>query len=109
MTGATQALAARSCTADAAKLSEPDLAEYLQALPGWTRAGNALQKEFEFPDFARTIAFVNSIAALAEREDHHPDLGVHYGRCTVSWSTHSAGGITLNDVICAAKVEGLRL
>ena len=109
MTGATQALAARSCTPDATKLSEPDLAKYLQALPGWTRAGDALQKQFEFPDFARTIAFVNSVAALAEREDHHPDLEVHYGRCGVGWSTHSAGGITLNDVICAAKVEGLRL
>jgi len=109
MTDATEALAARSCTANAPKLSDAELAKHLEALPGWSRAGNALEKEFRFPDFARTIAFVNSVAALAEREDHHPDLGVHYGRCTVTWSTHSAGGITLNDVICAAKVEGVRL
>jgi 4a-hydroxytetrahydrobiopterin dehydratase len=109
MTHSTEELAARFCVANAPKLSDAELAAYLDALPGWSRAGNALEKEFRFPDFARTIAFVNSVASLAEREDHHPDLGVHYGRCTVTWSTHSAGGITLNDVICAAKVEGLRL
>ena len=109
MTDTTATLAALSCAANAPKLSDAELAAHLEALPGWSRAGNALEKEFRFPDFARTIAFVNSVASLAEREDHHPDLGVHYGRCTVTWSTHSAGGITLNDVICAAKVEGLRL
>jgi 4a-hydroxytetrahydrobiopterin dehydratase len=48
---------------------------------------------------------VNAIAAIAHREDHHPDLAVHYDRCVVAWSTHSAGGVTLNDCICAAKVD----
>lgn len=107
MTDTIAALAARSCRPDAPKLADAELAAHLAVLPGWSRVGDALEKEFRFLDFARTIAFVNEVAALAERCDHHPDLGVHYGRCTVAWSTHSAGGITLNDVICAAKVEVL--
>ena len=53
------------------------------------------------------MAFVNAVAYIAHREDHHPDLGVHFNRCEVAWSTHDAGGVTLNDCICAAKVECL--
>jgi 4a-hydroxytetrahydrobiopterin dehydratase len=53
------------------------------------------------------MAFVNAVASIAHREDHHPDLEVHYDRCVVAWSTHSAGGITQNDLISAAKVEAL--
>ena len=63
MTDATAALAALSCAANAPKLSDAELAAHLEALPGWSRAGNALEKEFRFPDFARTIAFVNSVAS----------------------------------------------
>jgi 4a-hydroxytetrahydrobiopterin dehydratase len=109
MTGsaATAALAGRACRPGAPKLTEAELAAHLPALSGWSRTGDALTKDFRFPDYTATMAFVNAVAAIAEREDHHPDLGVHYDRCTVSWSTHSAGGITLNDVVCAAKVEGL--
>ena len=51
---------------------------------------------------------MNAVAAIAQREDHHPDLSVHYDRCIVTWSTHSAGGVTMNDIICAAQVDELR-
>ena len=78
-----------------------------RSLPGWTHAGNRIEKTFHFADYHRTIAFVNAVAAVAHAEDHHPDLAVHYDRCTVAWSTHSACGVTLNDCICAAKVEAL--
>ena len=53
------------------------------------------------------MAFVNALAWIAHREDHHPDLEVHYSRCVVTFATHDAGGVTLNDVICAAKAERL--
>jgi 4a-hydroxytetrahydrobiopterin dehydratase len=53
------------------------------------------------------MAFVNALAWIAHREDHHPDLAVGYARCGVTFSTHDAGGVTLNDVICAAKAERL--
>ena len=50
---------------------------------------------------------MNALAWIAHHEDHHPDLQVHYNRCVVAFSTHSAGGVTLNDIICAAKAERL--
>ena len=74
---------------------------------GWLRVDGALQKAFEFADFHHTMAFVNALAWIAHREDHHPDLGVHYGRCVVRYSTHSAGGITERDFACAAMIESL--
>ena len=79
----------------------------LRVLAGWTLDGDAIERTFRFPDYRRTIAFVNAVAELAEREDHHPDLRVGYGRCTVRWSTHSAGGISLNDFVCAAATDAL--
>jgi 4a-hydroxytetrahydrobiopterin dehydratase len=101
------ALAAMQCRPGAPLLSSHELRERLLALPGWTHSGDAIEKTFRFADYKRTIAFVNAVAAVAQREDHHPDLAVHYDRCVVAWSTHDAGGVTLNDCICAAKVEAL--
>ncbi len=66
-----------------------------------------ISKEYAFPDFYETIAFVNALAYIANQEDHHPDLAVSYGKCKVSFSTHDAGGLTENDFICAAKVNAL--
>lgn len=103
---ALRALAAMHCRPAAPRLPEAELAAHLGALPGWSPAGDAIAKTFRFPDYPATIAFVNAVAAIAQREDHHPDLSVHYDRCVVSFSTHSAGGVTLNDVVCAATVEG---
>lgn len=74
---------------------------------GWQRVEGALQKSFEFPNFHHTMAFVNALAWIAHREDHHPDLSVHYGRCVVRYSTHSAGGITERDFACTAMIEAL--
>jgi 4a-hydroxytetrahydrobiopterin dehydratase len=102
---ARRALAARHCRPGSPLLAGDELAERLACLPGWTHAGNRIEKTFRFADYQRTIAFVNAVAEIAQREDHHPDLAVHYDRCVVAWSTHSAGGVTLNDCICAARVD----
>ena len=102
-----RALAAQHCGAGAPQLAADQLRDRLACLPGWTHAENRIEKAFRFADYYRTIAFVNAVAAVAHAEDHHPDMAVHYDRCTVAWSTHSAGGVTLNDCICAAKVEAL--
>ena len=91
----------------APRLGADELAGHAATLPGWSTANDRLTKAFTFADYARTMAFVNAVAWIAHREDHHPDLEVGYDRCVVHWSTHSAGGITVNDVICAAKVERL--
>jgi 4a-hydroxytetrahydrobiopterin dehydratase len=98
-------ISALRCAPGAPRLPEAELRDRLAGLPGWELAGDRIEKSFHFRDYAETMAFVNAVAAIAQREDHHPDLSVHYDRCAVAFSTHSAGGVTLNDVICAAKVE----
>jgi 4a-hydroxytetrahydrobiopterin dehydratase len=91
------------------RLSEARVRELLPQVPGWELAedGHALAKTFRFEDYYRTMAFVNALAFMAHREDHHPDLGVHYDRCVVRYSTHDVGGLSENDFICAATAEAL--
>src|SRR5690606_25438855 len=91
------------------KLGEARLRELLPEVPGWELAenGRALTRTFRFDDYHRTMAFVNALAYIAHREDHHPDLGVHYDRCAVRFSTHDVGGLSENDFICAAKADAL--
>lgn len=81
----------------------------LRALPEWRLAadGQAIVRELSFADFHRTMGFVNALAYLANREDHHPDLEIGYGYCRVRWSTHDVGGLSMNDFVCAAKVDAL--
>jgi 4a-hydroxytetrahydrobiopterin dehydratase len=102
---ADDALAAMHCRPKAPKLEGSELASLLSRVPGWTLVENRIEKTFRCADYYRTMAFVNAVASIAHREDHHPELVVHYDRCVVAWSTHSAGGVTLNDGICAAKTD----
>lgn len=90
-------------------LPDEQIHELLEGMPRWELVdhGHALQKTFPFEDYHRTMAFVNALAYIAHREDHHPDLSVHYNRCVVRYSTHDVGGLSLNDFICAAKCEAL--
>jgi len=92
-------------------LSDADAAKLLEQLTAWTieREGDGvlLTRTHSFPDFHRTMAFVNAVAWIAHEQDHHPDLLVSYSRCTVNWSTHSVGGLSINDFICAARVDAL--
>jgi 4a-hydroxytetrahydrobiopterin dehydratase len=69
--------------------------------------GGALQPSFRFADWWETLAFVNALAWMVHRQDHHPDLAVSYDRCTVRWSTHSAGGVTVSDFACAARSDAI--
>ena len=91
------------------RLSEADIRELMPQLPDWELAedGHALTRTFTFKDYYRTMSFVNALAHMANREDHHPDLGVHYDRVVVRYSTHDVGGLSENDFICAAKAEAL--
>jgi 4a-hydroxytetrahydrobiopterin dehydratase len=91
----------------AGALPEAAIREQLQALPDWRFEGGALVRTYRFADYHRTIAFVNALAWIAHGEDHHPDLAVAYDRCEVRFSTHSVGGVSDNDFICAAKTEAL--
>ena len=108
----TSALAQSRCTPRRGAEHRIDAAratELLSHLQGWSLAeeGAALTRTFRFPDYYRTMAFVNALAYIAHEQDHHPDLGVHYDRCVVRYSTHDVGGLSENDFICAAKADAL--
>ena len=90
-------------------LARAQIDALLPELPGWSLGpqANDLRKDFKFSDFSQALAFVNALGWVAERENHHPDLELGWGRCQVRFSTHDVGGISLNDFICAAKTEAL--
>ena len=101
------ALSALNCRHGAPLLSVTELTQRLHALPGWEYEDNRISKSFRFADYYQTLAFVNAEAYIAHRQDHHPDISLHYNHVVVSYSTHDASGVTLNDCICAAQVEAL--
>ncbi|MGB0132311.1 4a-hydroxytetrahydrobiopterin dehydratase [Dokdonella sp.] len=90
-------------------LDSAQVRAYLAALPGWslTDDGKGIAREYRFDDFHRTMAFVNAVAWIAHVEDHHPDFEVSYPSCALHYSTHDVGGLSLNDFICAARVDAL--
>jgi 4a-hydroxytetrahydrobiopterin dehydratase len=95
------------CAPGTPPATESRVRDVLRELPGWELAGKEIAKTFKFANYYETLAFVNGSAWISHREDHHPDLEVGYNKCRVRYSTHSIGGISENDLICAAKVEGL--
>ena len=90
-----------------AAMSAAEIDAHLERVPGWALVGGAIEKTYRFNDYHRTMAFVNAVAWIAHREDHHPDIAFGYNRCSVRFNTHSVGGLSLNDFICAAKVDAL--
>ena len=102
-------LATRRSTAGAKKLEDAAILDLLTEVPGWLLVddGKVLSRTFSFSNYWETMAFVNAVAWIAHGQDHHPDMGVHYNRCVVRFSTHDVGGVTVNDFICAARVSAL--
>jgi 4a-hydroxytetrahydrobiopterin dehydratase len=88
-------------------LAAAEISKRLKALDGWACADNAIVKTYRFPDYHQTMAFVNATAWISHREDHHPDLAVGFNQCAVTYTTHSAGGLTAHDFACAAKIDAL--
>lgn len=70
---------------------------------GWTEVDDALERTFELENFVEALAFVNRVGELAEAENHHPDIAIHYNRVTLRWWTHTAGGVTDRDRELAEK------
>ncbi len=87
------------------KLSTEDVAERLAELPEWTQSGEAIQRTLGFRNFVGAMAFVDRVAAIAEAQDHHPDILVRYNKVTLTLSTHDAGGITEKDFALAAACD----
>jgi 4a-hydroxytetrahydrobiopterin dehydratase len=97
------------CRPGAPPIGERDARALLLEIPDW-RVGSrdgvpCLERVFSFPDFARALAFTNSIGALAEAAGHHPALTTEWGRVTVAWWTHAISGLHRNDFVMAAKTD----
>ena len=89
------------------KLSTPEIEQRLKSVNGWTLDGHVIRKQFTFAGFPEAIAFVNRLVPGAEADDHHPDIAINYKRVTLSYSTHSEGGLTIKDFDGAATADRL--
>ena len=89
------------------KLSLVEAEKRIKALPGWTLEGDEIRKKFVFKDFVEAIAFVNKIAPKAQAADHHPDILINYRHVTLTYSTHSEGGLTDKDFAGAVVADRL--
>ena len=87
------------------KLSDDEIARELEELGGWTREGDAIQREIEFDGFNDAIDFINRIAEHADRADHHPEIFNVYNRVELTLTTHDAGGLTDKDFSLAAQIN----
>ena len=87
--------------------TEAQSKEMLKKLEGWALEGGMLARTYEFKNYYETMAFVNALAWISHRQDHHPDIGLGYNKCKVIYVTHSVGGLSENDFICAAKADAL--
>ena len=93
------------CEGGTPPLPQEEIDHLLQSLDGWGQTGGEISKTFQFKNYYETMAFVNALAWISHRENHHPDLEVGYRTCRVRYSTHAIGGLSENDFICAAKIE----
>jgi len=97
----------KPCEGGAAPLSASRAQSMLGSLKGWIIEDNKLVKVYPFTNYYQTMAFVNALAWISHREDHHPDLTVGFNKCRVEYATHAIGGLSDNDFICAAKCDTL--
>lgn len=95
------------CEGNTPKLTEKQSKEFLKQTPGWILKNNKIEKTFKFKDFKENIEFVNKIAEIAEKEQHHPDLEISYSKLKITLSTHAIKGLSENDFILATKINKL--
>ena len=89
------------------KLSPPEIKQRLTGLKDWTLDGDAIRKQYTFAGFPQAVAFVDRLVPGAEAADHHPDIAINYKRVTLTYSTHSEGGLTAKDFEAAATADGV--
>jgi len=98
----------KPCEGGIQPLTEKESRRYIEKLAeNWVLAddGKSISRQFKFKNYYETMAFVNAAAMVAHQQDHHPDMSVSYNSCVVEYSTHSIGGLSENDFICAAKTD----
>jgi 4a-hydroxytetrahydrobiopterin dehydratase len=97
----------KPCEGGVAPLTAEQAKDMMRMLKGWMLEDGKLVKVYPFTNYYQTMAFVNALAWISHREDHHPDLKVGYNQCRVEYWTHAIGGLSENDFICAAKADAL--
>ena len=97
----------KPCEGGVPPLTDAEIEFLLKELGGWERSGKEIAKTYQIKNYYETMAFVNAVAWVSHRENHHPDLEVAYRQCRVRYSTHAIDGLSENDFICAAKVDAL--
>lgn len=97
----------KPCEGGMPPLSADEVALLMQQLDGWEFLDKIIRKDYGFKNYYQTMAFVNAVAWISHREDHHPDITVGYNKCRVEYTTHAIGGLSENDFICAAKIDTL--
>ncbi len=90
-----------------ALLNKDQIAEQFGQLKGWTIEGKEIKKLVESADFVHAMGFVNSVALLAEKLNHHPDIDIRWNKVHLALSTHSAGGLTEFDFKLAKAIDAL--
>jgi 4a-hydroxytetrahydrobiopterin dehydratase len=101
-------LAEMTCTPikkDTAPLPLTEAESLMPQIPAWSLGEKEIKREFRFKDFHEAMNFVNKVAAAANEQDHHPDIGISYNVVQLTLSTHKIGGLSLNDFILAAKID----
>ena len=99
-----------ACRIDAPRLSDSEISELLLDIDDWNLISEPvkqLKKVFSFPDYQSSLTFVNAIAAMADKEDHHPLITLEWGKVTILWWSHKIEGLHKNDFICASKTENI--
>ena len=86
------------------RLADDVVTRELATTPGWTRDGEAIQRTWRFADFKAAMIFVNGVAALAEKANHHPDVAIHYNEVTLRLWSHDDGGLTGRDFDLARRI-----
>jgi 4a-hydroxytetrahydrobiopterin dehydratase len=84
-------------------MTQEEARQRLRSVPGWEAEGNAIRRQFTFKDFTESVSFVVRLGFAAEAADHHPDILINYKRVTLTYTTHSAGGLTDKDFAGAAE------
>ena len=93
--------------APTAPLDDADITRRLGELPGWTQVAGGIAKTFHFDNHAMAVAFVNAVAWISHRTDHHPDTLLGYRTCTLTYRSHDIDALSIRDFDCAARVEAL--
>ncbi|GMT42219.1 MAG: putative pterin-4-alpha-carbinolamine dehydratase [bacterium] len=97
----------KPCEGGVAPMTEDEIKAKLDMIAGWKYKDGCIERRFLFKDHYETIAFVNAVAWISHAQGHHPDMLVGYNGCKIRYSTHSIGGMSENDFICAARVNSL--